>query len=228
MSARVLWPERFSLYDLMRQRVMIGEGAFESEHQSNPHDPSLSEWPEEYFNWPGLMFAQWPDVPMIKVLSLDPSKGQDAEHFDYRAFVKLGMVQSGLLYVEADLERRPPEVIVEEAVEYSKIWRPDAFAIEINQFQELFIADIQRVAERERVVINTFGLNNQVNKAVRIRRLGPYLSQRKFRFKAKSRGTELLLQQLKDFPNGSHDDGPDGLEMALRQMIDLWNGGLRR
>jgi hypothetical protein len=29
---------------------------------------------------------------------------------------------------------------------------------------------------------------------------------------------------MKDFPVGDHDDGPDALEMALRLMIELWNG----
>jgi predicted phage terminase large subunit-like protein len=69
-----------------------------------------------------------------------------------------------------------------------------------------------------------YGLNNQVNKQVRIRRLGTYLSQRKLRFKARSGGTALLVEQLRDFPVGEHDDGPDALEMALRLMIHLWNG----
>jgi hypothetical protein len=34
----------------------------------------------------------------------------------------------------------------------------------------------------------------------------------------------LLVQQLKDFPVGDHDDGPDALKAALRLATDLWNG----
>ena len=67
-------------------------------------------------------------------------------------------------------------------------------------------------------------LDNQVNKQVRIRRLGTYLSQRQLRFKSRSAGTALLVQQLQDFPVGDHDDGPDALEQALRVLTDLWNG----
>jgi hypothetical protein len=63
-----------------------------------------------------------------------------------------------------------------------------------------------------------------VNKQVRIRRLGPYLSQRKLRFKSRSPGTALLVQQMRDFPVGDHDDGPDALEMGLRLLIEFWNG----
>jgi predicted phage terminase large subunit-like protein len=91
----------------------------------------------------------------------------------------------------------------------------------------LFVADRNRAARAAGVVLPTYGLNNTVNKEVRIRRLGPYLSQRLFRFKAKSPGTALLVQQLRDFPNGDHDDGPDALEMGLRLMIELFNKGVR-
>jgi predicted phage terminase large subunit-like protein len=96
--------------------------------------------------------------------------------------------------------------------------------LSLNQFQELLCADFERVGRQERVDLPLYGLNNQTNKQVRFRRLGPYLSQRKLRFKSRSPGTALLVQQLKDFPVGDHDDGPDPLEMAFRLSIELWNG----
>jgi predicted phage terminase large subunit-like protein len=99
--------------------------------------------------------------------------------------------------------------------------------VETNQFQELFVADIQRVAQRERVVVPTYAIDNAVNKLVRIRRLGPYLSQRQLRFKSRSPRTASLVQQLRDFPAADHDDGPDALEMGLRLMIELFNSGVR-
>jgi predicted phage terminase large subunit-like protein len=227
MPAEVLWPERESLYDLMVLRATIGATAFESEKQNNPVDPSLCEWPEDYFTWPGFWFDQWPAVLDIKTLALDPSKGKDAKYGDYRAFVKLGRDFNRVMYVEADLRRTAKEAIVDEAVEFVRAFGPDGFGVETNQFQELFVADMNRAARAAGVVLPTYGLNNTVNKLVRIRRLGPYLSQRLFRFKAKSPGTALLVQQLRDFPNGDHDDGPDALEMGLRLMIELYNGGVR-
>jgi hypothetical protein len=41
------------------------------------------------------------------------------------------------------------------------------------------------------------------------------------KFKANSPGARLLVEQLRDFPNGDHDDGPDGAEMAVRLAGDL-------
>ena len=57
-------------------------------------------------------------------------------------------------------------------------------------------------------------IHNTVNKQMRIRRLGPLLSQRRLRFLKNSASTRLLVDQLRDFPAGAHDDGPDALEMA--------------
>jgi predicted phage terminase large subunit-like protein len=155
---------------------------------------------------------------------LDPSKGKDARHGDYSAFVKLGIDKNQNLYVEADLQRRPTPQIVADGVEWVQQFRPDGFAIETNQFQELLVAELKRVGLQRKVHLPVYGLNNQVNKQVRIRRLGTYLAQRKLHFKARSGGTALLVDQLRDFPVGEHDDGPDALEMALRVMIELWNG----
>jgi predicted phage terminase large subunit-like protein len=90
--------------------------------------------------------------------------------------------------------------------------------------QQLLAAEFRRVGEKENVHLPLYGINNQTNKDVRIRRLGTFLAQRKLRFKSRSPGTALLVEQMKDFPVGDHDDGPDALEMAIRLMIEVWNG----
>jgi hypothetical protein len=41
------------------------------------------------------------------------------------------------------------------------------------------------------------------------------------RFKSHSPGTRLLVEQLKEFPAGEHDDGPDALEMAIRLAAEM-------
>jgi predicted phage terminase large subunit-like protein len=223
-GAEVLWPEQESLYDLMCLRATIGNAPFASEKQGDPVNPEQCEWDATYFDYPGFWFEQWPERLEIKTLGLDPSKGKDAKSGDYSAFIKLGRDTQGYLYCEADLQFRPTPQVVADAVEHVRLFKPDGFAVEINQFQELLVAEFNRLGQELRVHLPLYGLNNQTNKQVRIRRLGPYLAQRKLRFKSRSPGTALLIQQLRDFPVGDHDDGPDALEMALRLMIELWNG----
>ena len=63
---------------------------------------------------------------------------------------------------------------------------------------------------RQRLIgIVPWAIENRVNKQTRIRRLGPYLSNRRIKFKSGSPGTRLLVEQLKEFPLADHDDGPD-------------------
>jgi predicted phage terminase large subunit-like protein len=226
-GAQVLWPEHESLHALMCLRATIGPAAFASEKQGDPVDPEQCEWDGTYFDYPGFWFDTWPVGIALRTLGLDPSKGRDARQGDYSALVQLGIDKDQVLYVEADLKRRPTPQIVADGVALIQQFQPAGVAIEINQFQELLIAEFQRVGQQQRVHLPIYGANNQVNKQVRIRRLGTYLAQRKVRFKARSAGTALLVQQLRDFPVGDHDDGPDALEMALRLLIELWNGRQR-
>lgn len=220
------------LVELMTLKATMGEAAFNSEYQSSPIDPSMVEWPESYFSYPGFFFDLWPQTLDLKTLALDPSKGRDAKHGDYSAFVKLGRDPAGVLYVEADLRRIPSDIIVQLAVEHVRQFQPDGFAIETNQFQELFVALFLSAVDANNpqalapgLHLPLYEIDNRVNKEVRIRRIGPYLAQRLLRFKTNSPGTKLLIDQLRDFPHGSFDDACDSLEMGIRLAVQLWNQG---
>src|SRR5262249_13723492 len=194
--------------------------AFGAEKQGDPVDPQACEWPSQYFDYPGFWFEKWPERLAIKTLALDPSKGRDAKKGDYSAFVFFGRDEQGVEYVEADLHGRLVDQWVVAGVEYVRCFRPDGFAVETNQFQELLASEFRRVAAEQRLDLPIHDIDNTVNKQVRIRRLTGPLGQRKLRFKARSPGTLLLVQQLRDFPVGDHDDGPDALEMARRLARD--------
>jgi predicted phage terminase large subunit-like protein len=223
-GAGVLWPQVEDLYTLMRIRAESGRAAFEREKQNSPVSPELCEWPEEYFG-DGMWFDQWPTKLSVKVLALDPSKGTDAGRGDYSAFVRLGVDRQGILYVEADLGRRPVPEIIAAGVEHFRQFRPDAFGVEANQFQELLGAEFESEFRRQGLLgVSPWLIHNDVNKWVRIRRLGPYLAGRRLRMKADSPGTRLLVDQLRQFPTADHDDGPDALEMALRLAAEMLSG----
>jgi predicted phage terminase large subunit-like protein len=66
-----------------------------------------------------------------------------------------------------------------------------------------------------------YHVDNHVAKMVRIRQLTSHLARGRLKFKKNSRGAKLLVQQLRDFPNGDHDDGPDALELAIRVLRAL-------
>jgi len=197
-GAGLLWPEWEDLYTLMCMRVESGRTAFEREKQNSPVNPELCEWPETYFHG-SIWFDTWPEDLRVKVLALDPSKGADARRGDYSAFV-----------------------IVADGVEIYRRFQPDAFGVEANQFQDLLAGQFEAEFHSQGILgARPWTLDNRVNKLVRIRRLGPYLSSRRLRFKAGCASTRLLVDQLQEFPVSDHDDGPDAAEMAVRLAADL-------
>lgn len=90
--------------------------------------------------------------------------------------------------------------------------RPQVVGIEATAFQAVLAAKGRRQAVAAGVTLPSMLIHNQVAKPLRIRRLGPALAQRRIRFNAGSWGARELVNQLRDFPIGDHDDGPDALE----------------
>lgn len=220
-DAEVLWPEREDLYDLMYLRATEGKTAFESEKQNNPIDPSKCEWEPELFEGDDIWFDEWPSL-ICSTVALDPSKGKRDRPGDYQAIVMLGVDENGTLYVDADIKRRTIQGMVQQFIGLTKNFRADVAVVEDAQFQELLIPECENVAVSQKILIPIVGISTgNVPKPLRIRRLSPYVSRRRIRFRRRSPGVRLLIEHLMDFPNGAHDDGPDALEMALRKASEL-------
>jgi len=150
------------------------------------------------------------------VIAVDPSKGGKDKSHDYSAIVFMG-VHEGLVHVDASLDRRPPHQIIRDTLAMCDRYKPDFLGFEANQFQELLVHEFERVCQqRFGTRWPVYKLVNKVNKEVRIRRLSPYLANREMRFKQDSPGCRLLVDQLIDFPHADHDDGPDALELGIR------------
>jgi predicted phage terminase large subunit-like protein len=215
-----LWPEVFSQQRLERVRESHTNYYWQAMYQQNPRADGGAEWPDEYFT-KEMWFDEWPQNPVCRVIALDPSKGTDSKFGDYSAFVVLMFTEDGKLYIDADLQIRNTALIVETAIELQRRYQADWFGVEVNQFQQLLANDLRRVAHERHTFLPIYRINNQVNKLVRIRRITPFLSHGVVRFKGGSKGARLLVEQLRDFPNGDHDDGPDALEMAIRMTNKL-------
>ena len=163
------------LYTLMCMRVEGGRTAFEREKQNSPINPDLCEWPESYFD-ETIWFDAWPANLAVKTMALDPSKGSDSRRGDYSALVVLGVDRQGMLYVEADLARRPTPEMVADGAEWFRRHRPDVFGVEANQFQDLLAGEFESEFRRQGILAaRPVPIENHTSKQVRIRRLGPYL-----------------------------------------------------
>jgi predicted phage terminase large subunit-like protein len=157
----------------------------------------------------------------LRAIALDPSKGKSDKHGDYSAIVRAGLCNEGLIWVEADLVRRPVSRIVDDLLRHAAEYVPQCVAIETNQFQELLAGEVSRVASERGIALPIVPVENRINKVVRIRTLTPLLAAGRIRFRGGHEGTRLLLEQLRQFPTGQHDDGPDALEMAVRMLAQM-------
>jgi len=217
---QALWPDFMPADELEKARLQDAK-AFAALYQQDPAEAGGAEWDESHFGpWIWCPPEQWPESFDLRVVCVDPSKGKSDKQGDYSAIIFVG-VKNGLVYVDADLERRPPHKICTDTIRFCSRHKPDMLGFEANQFQELLVHEFERVTGQQfGLQWHVYKLFNRVNKVVRIRRLGVYLANRTIRFKADSPGCHLLVDQLRDFPLGDHDDGPDGLEMAIRLPME--------
>ena len=97
-------------------------------------------------------------------------------------------MRPGVIYVEADMARRPTPQMVADGVALCRRFRPTVFGVEANQFQELLCGELDDGSSPRQGLQHVVpaAIHNLINKLMRIRRLGPYLSQRRLRFLAGS------------------------------------------
>ncbi len=215
-----LWPERWPYEALCRIRDTLDDYWWSALYQQRLGTHGNNEWPASYF-W-GLMVddEDWPKNFPLSATALDPSKGKDSRSGDFSAIVNAGF-GNGYIYLDADVERRPVPQILEDLIEFNRSRKPLATGIESNQFQELLGSQYEQMASMQGVTVEPpILMNNTVSKRMRIARLGMWLRMHKIKIRNNA-GGKLLFKQLKEFPNGDHDDAPDAAEMAIRLLLEL-------
>lgn len=224
-----LWPERWTIDRLLKKKSRTSAYWWNALYQQRPTQHDSAEWPDSYFH-EGIWFDRWPEhkETQFRVMAVDPSLGKRAQKGkgDYSAIIMLTLDTQGRMFVDASIERRSAVQLVEDVCRYGRGFRPHRVGVESNGFQELLLPMFT-----ERSKVEGFGLPlaaiynvGKTKKEDRIRLVGPFLERSEFRFKRGSKGTQLLIDQLKEFPLGDHDDGPDALEMGVRMAQELWSG----
>ncbi len=216
----VLWGALEDYYALMELRATEGRASFDSEKQNEPVNPDDCFFQENEFVF-------WDDdygTPAALIGSMrgrcsfygacDPSMGKQGRGGDDSAIISLLRDDAtGILFVlDADIKRRKPDAIIEDVIAYQKLRNYRRFTMETNQFQE-FLSDVLKQRSREiGVYIPVHDRRNASDKEARIQSLQLHISSGTLRL---SRRHITLLDQLRQFPMGAHDDGPDALEMAV-------------
>jgi len=219
-GTKVLWPQLEDYYQLMVMRVSEGRISFQSEKQNEPIDPKTCIFREE-------MLRYWDKDEAKDVQELiqkigpsarfygacDPSLGRKGPEGDYTAIVVLmkDKVTKVAYVIVADIARRSPDQTLDQIVTYARIYGIKTFAVESNQFQELLAEQLSRKARAQGLSLHVEKVNHSSEKQSRIQSLEPYVAQGLIRFSWRQ---QMLIEQLRQFPHDTYDDGPDALEMA--------------
>lgn len=219
-----LWPAMFPITELESARSTLGPSRFAAMYGGDPRDAEGTEWGEEYFE--GIYYQQLPpELPIrFRLITFDPSMGKNAKTGDFPALA-YALVDSQAPYhvwVEDSFMRVAPLIVAEnQAVAFLQEHSPDAMMIETNGFQECVAKDVIRLAAAQCIQAPIWGRNSVENKEVDIRmRLSPWICQRRLHFRDTPHN-RLIVSQLRDFPNGDHDDGPDALRLVFYALASL-------
>jgi predicted phage terminase large subunit-like protein len=219
-GTEVLWEEKLSYYKLIVMKVSEGEASFNSEIQNEPIDPASCLFNEEWIDYYNEAEIDFSDRRFIYVGAIDPSLGKNKKS-DTSAIVILAKdTKTGYMYVyEASIEKRHPDVIISDSIESQKRLKRDntrgytKVGVETNQFQHFFKDTLAKESAKQNEYLPIEEIYNTSDKKMRIERLQPYVKNKYIKFNPKHK---TLLEQLKTYPMGANDDGPDCLEMAVR------------
>ena len=214
----VLWEEKNSYYDLMRERIDGGISAFNSELQNEPINPDDCLFNEEWFDYYNPAEIDFRDPRWEFFGFVDPSLGKTKKS-DFSAIITLALDKKTgyMLVADADIERRHPDRIIEDVLgkarwiqkQFNKRYRK--FGAETNQFQWFLKEQLAKASAAARVYLPIVEVNQTSDKTLRIQTLQPDIKNKYIKF---NREHKRLLEQLRFFPMGDHDDGPDALEGA--------------
>lgn len=215
-GTQVLWEEKLSYYDLMVMRVTEGEAAFNSEEQNEPINPEDCIFNEEWFEYYNDAETDFKDRNFVFFGFLDPSLGKNRKS-DFSAIITIAKHRvTGYMYVmDADIERRHPDQIIRDVLEKERRLRRDygrgykKFGAETVQFQWFLKEELAKASAGAGLYLPIEEVPQNSDKTMRIQTLQPDVKNHYIKFNRRHR---LLMEQMKYFPMGAHDDGPDALE----------------
>lgn len=227
----VLWEEKLSYYDFMVMRLSEGTASFNSEIQNDPIDPATCTFNEEWFDFydgDGKIPPDFSDPRFVFIGANDPSLGKNKKS-DTSSIIGLAKdTITGYMYVlVASVERRKPDVIIADALDTSRRLRLDykkpfyQFGVETVQFQYYFAEIMRQKSVEAGEYLPIVEINSVQNKDARIQSLQPFVKNGYLKFSVRHK---TLLQQLKEYPMGKNDDGPDGLQMAVKLALEVKTG----
>lgn len=208
-GAQVLWPAKFTLYELMVERAE-DLASFLSERQNDPFDPAGSYFPEE-----SLQFLPADELPALdqvrfSVLFWDPSRGTSKS--DTSAAFRLDYLHDGRRVVREGVAARiPPEEVMDTIIGYHRVRAFVAVGVEkvaLSSYDE----QLGTKSRAAGVSLPVVPVTPQGEKTLRIKSMRPLVVSGGLLF-AEGLPREAL-QQIKYFGQHPNDDCWDAIQQA--------------
>lgn len=215
-GAVVNWPSVQPLLWLMLERAGSHD-AFATEYQNQP----ISE---------GNPFGKiiWWTVrrrDLIMFGAIDPSLGRHGKGRDPSAILIGGIdrITGEMDVIEASIRKRLPDIIIADTIALQREYRCLLWFVEAVQFQEFLRTSLMTQAAKENVALSAVPIIPTADKQLRIERLQPPVAAGLIRLHPTQ---TTLVDQLQQWPNGDHDDGPDCLDMLWQNAVRYSGGAL--
>jgi len=204
------WPERWPTEYVLKQRIEMGEKAFQAEKMNAPifgaDHVFRSEWIQYYDSKPANLFI---------VTSLDASSGKSDDVGDYTALTVWGLdFQSKNIYLLAcERGRWATYDKVRAVFNYDQAFNPTQNLMEWEAFGNELGNVIKKEAQQQRRHVPYRLIRPDKNKERRAMAVTDLFQQHKIFFP--KRGAERLIDELLMFPFGDYDDFVDSTSQAL-------------
>lgn len=201
----VSWSAR-PLYALMLIRARDGHSTFDSEYQNDPVSGEDAPFATCITFWVNRL-REWSFFG-----ALDPSLGKNGNSRDPSALLVGGFNRmTGILdVVEAQIKKRLPDKIISDTIELQREYRCLCWSVETVQFQEFLRTELVKRSAAQGVPVPAQPVIPHTDKLLRIESLQPHVLNGLIRLHPSQ---VTLIEQLRHFPKGDHDDGPDALHM---------------
>lgn len=207
-GARVLWGEAVSLETLMRKRAEAPR-SFNKEYQNEP-----SSGFEKFMREKMHFYKHDPSIRQLKIYGWCDPAGMKKKS-DYTNLTIFGVDEKERkgYVLESINEVIGSKEICKRMVDLQAIYKCKYFGYEDNGGQFHLKPFILDEAFDRGIAMPLRGINNTDNKELRIEELEIPIENGEIIL---HEDQIQLIQQLEDFPEGTHDDAPDGLVCVYR------------
>lgn len=227
-GSAVLWRQKESIFDLHLLLWSDGEASFYSEKQNVAVDPTRQIfYPDKWrrFKIDGKTITTHDgrkvDLNTCRIaVWLDPRASRETERNDYAAIAVVARDDLGYHYViTVDMRRDPVSGQLDRLWSFFGLhghrasygYEDNGFAAVIGDLLERQRDDRQKDGQAWDLVVE--GHASTGNKNDRIMRLAPRIDLGWIQFNEAI--PRDVVEQMRQFPTASHDDGPDAIERAI-------------